>query len=298
MAGTQARDETLWLRANALARKHGRDEVFVRTSPIGKVKSFIASLDGSSKSNAPVKKRSASGAVVKKRDVQAKGKKAGTKRSTATTATKRGPGRPRKSETAEAPKRRGRPPGSKNKPKAATKTATKRAPATAAKRRATAQSNSDTPGRSVVRNRLKWSAQGYNPREGTVANEVFQVVKREKGDREAAYKILVKRVKSLFPGHDLDKAKQMLRYRISRVIWDFAQATGQHEKSENRAEYGTAGTGAGVYERGKAGNRGRPPANGKPRKAARKSTGTRKAPTRGRTASARKTTRKRTTAKR
>jgi hypothetical protein len=292
MAGTPTRDATLWLRANALARKHGRDEVFVKDSPIGKVKSFIASLDGNSgKTNAPVKKRS--GSVVKKRTQPVK-----------KSAAKRGPGRPRKTETAEAPKRRGRPPGSKNKPKATT--ATKRAPATKAKRRATSQparkaqrnSNSDTPGRSVVRSRLKWSAQGYNPREGTVANEVFQVVKSVKGDRDEAYKILVKRVKSLFPGYDSEKAKQMLRYRISRVIWDFAQATGQHEKSENRAEYGTAGTGAGVYERGKAGNRGRPPANGKPRKAARKSTGTRKAPTRGRTASARKTTRKRTTAKR
>ena len=40
----------------------------------------------------------------------------------------------------------------------------------------------------------------------------------------------------------------MLAYRIARTAWDFALKTGQHEKAENRVEYGTGGTGAGVWK--------------------------------------------------
>jgi uncharacterized low-complexity protein len=40
----------------------------------------------------------------------------------------------------------------------------------------------------------------------------------------------------------------MLRYRISRTLFDFAVQTGQHEVAKNRVQYGTGGTGQGVWK--------------------------------------------------
>jgi hypothetical protein len=178
------------------------------------------------------------------------------------TATK-----PRKKSTTEAPRKRGRPKGSTNKPKA-TSTTAKRGPGRPRK----ASSNGDNGGRHLI-GKINWSKTGnWNPREGSIPAVIVEALRKFKGDRDKAFNLLVKDLKTLVPPktrnnrkRDMEERKDYLRYLIARNAWAFALATGQHEKSENRAAYGTAGTGTGSFRR--KGTRGRPKAQ-----AARKST--------------------------
>lgn len=153
------------------------------------------------------------------------------------------------------PKRRGRPPGSKNK--------TTRAKASAPAKRGRpkgsttrkAKSSNGNGGRFLL-GKINWSKVGnWNPREGTVPDQIVNALRKFKGDRDKAYKALRPKLKSLVPPstragrkRSQSEREDYLRYLISRNAWAFAMATGQHEASSNRAEYGTAGTGEGKFK--------------------------------------------------
>jgi hypothetical protein len=96
---------------------------------------------------------------------------------------------------------------------------------------------------------------GWNPRADRAPDRIIEALRLAKGDRGKAFDALKKNVWDFVDvrvakadRRPLVEAHKMLRYRISRTAWDFAIRTGQHEKAENRAEYGTAGTGAGTWK--------------------------------------------------
>lgn len=134
--------------------------------------------------------------------------------------------------------------------------------------------------------------EGWSPRAGSVPDRIIKALKKTKGNREKAFEILNAKIGDFVPtklrsGRKPNKAERenMLRYRISSTAWRFALQTGQHEKAEGRAKYGTAGTGEGKF---------------KPAKKAPKATATKpKAQPRktGRKATAARTTRKKATRK-
>lgn len=102
--------------------------------------------------------------------------------------------------------------------------------------------------------------EGWNPREGSAPARIIAALKKAKGNREKAFDALSGSIwdfvgKKNARGEKRSKAdaEAMLRYRISRTAWDFAMRTEQHQKAGNRVEYGTGGTGQGVFKRaGKA----------------------------------------------
>lgn len=165
------------------------------------------------------------------------------------------------------------------------KPATKRKPATTPKRTTT----STKAGRNSIDERaLDFSADGFNTRAGGDREMIFKAIKASRGNREKAFDKLLPNISRLVPakkqnGEKRTKAEResFLRYLINRVLFDFAVATGQHQASKNRAEYGTGGTGTGTFKRGKT----RKPAGRKP--------ATRKTTTAKRGVRARKGTRKR-----
>ena len=131
---------------------------------------------------------------------------------------------------------------------------------------------------------------GWNPREGSAPARIIAALRKARGNREKAYEALKGDIwdfvgKKMADGskRTKDSAQAMLRYRISRTAWDFAMRTGQHESSDNRVEYGTGGTGEGVFKRSKSGSK----------------TKTKAAPARkaGRKASSKKASAKKTTAR-
>jgi hypothetical protein len=163
---------------------------------------------------------------------------------------KRGRGRPKgsknKTTTESKPaKKRGRPKGSTN------KTTT-----TKAKPKATSGGNG---GRNLLSKVNYSNDEGWNPRKDSPPDRIIRALKKFKGDREKVFEFLKKDIwdfmgKKMRDGskRSREDAESMLRYRIARTDWQFAMQTGQHEKSENRAEYGTAGTGAGTFKPAKA----------------------------------------------
>jgi hypothetical protein len=97
---------------------------------------------------------------------------------------------------------------------------------------------------------------GWNPREGSAPDRIVKALRKAKGNRARAFEALkadvwdfVRRKKTDGSRRTKQEAEDMLRYRISRTAWQFAIATDQHEVAEGRAEYGTAGTGQGIYRR-------------------------------------------------
>ena len=123
-----------------------------------------------------------------------------------------------------------------------------------AKRRATAPA--DDSGRNLLGN-IDWrDTDGWNPRDGSVPDIVVKALRKAKGDRERTFNALIGQLNTLVPVKTRNNVKrsksdreQYLRYLIARNAWAFAIATGQHEKAENRAEYGSAGTGNGTFKR-------------------------------------------------
>jgi hypothetical protein len=164
--------------------------------------------------------------------------------------------KPRKKAVAKAAGKkrgRGRPKGSTNARKASTSSKSSTRKVTT--RRASSNSNGNG-GRNLL-SKVKWSrTDGWNPREGSVPDVIVNAIRKAKGDRDAAFKVLVKKIDSLVPRktrngrtRDKEERRNYLRYLINRNAWAFAIATGQHEKAEDRAEYGTAGTGQGTFKR-------------------------------------------------
>lgn len=131
-----------------------------------------------------------------------------------------------------------------------------------AKRRATAtkRSNGYVPkgGRNTL-DRVNFSqTDGWNPREGSAPALIIAALKKSRGDRDKAFDLLVKNIgdfvskkKRNGEKRSKDEMHDMLRYRISRTLWEFATRTGQHEASDNRVEYGTGDTGQGIFKRAK-----------------------------------------------
>ena len=157
----------------------------------------------------------------------------------------------------------GRPKGSKNKPKA-TATAKRGRPAKAKRGRPAKAASNGNGGRFLLSGVNFSRVNGWNPREGSVPDVIVKALRKAKGNRESAFKALRPKLKSLVPvstrdgrKRSKDERENYLRYLISRNAWAFALATGQHESSENRAKYGTAGTGEGIYKP----RRGRKPAS-------------------------------------
>jgi hypothetical protein len=140
---------------------------------------------------------------------------------------------------------------------------------------------------------------GWNARPDSAPDTIIKVLKKFRGDREKAFDFLVQDIGDFVKPRKRDKTKwakgereQMLRYRIARTAWDFALKTGQHEKAENRVQYGTGGTGRGIWKPAKkaapAKARTTKAATKTTRKPAAKATPARKATTRKAAAPARK----------
>jgi hypothetical protein len=87
---------------------------------------------------------------------------------------------------------------------------------------------------------------GWNPRTGSPPDRIMKALKKFKGDREKAFDALlpdvwdfVGKVKRNGEKRTKQEAQDMLRYRISRTLFDFTIQTKQHKVSTNRIEYGT-----------------------------------------------------------
>lgn len=171
------------------------------------------------------------------------------------------PKRAKKAEV-EAPKRRGRPPGSKNKTAISagskSKPATKSGNSGKAKRPTAAKATRvamEESGRNLLDTIDYRETEGWNAREGSAPDRIVKALRKFKGKREKVFDYLVGDIWDFVAKKRRDgtkntrtEAEKMLRYRIARTDWDFAMRTGQHTKAENRAEYGTAGTGAGTFK--------------------------------------------------
>ena len=128
-----------------------------------------------------------------------------------------------------------------------------------AKRPTTQTKGTDGPsGRNTLEG-VDFSQQdGWNAREGSAPDRIIRALRKFKGNRSKVFDFLVDDIwdfvgKKNAKGEKRSKqdAENMLRYRISRTAFDFAVRTGQHEPSENRATYGTGGTGQGIFKRSK-----------------------------------------------
>lgn len=102
---------------------------------------------------------------------------------------------------------------------------------------------------------------GWNPRVGSAPDRIVKLLRKYRGNRDKVFDALVGEIGDFVKPRRADGSKwtrdereAMLRYRIARTAWDFALKTGQHEKAENRVEYGTGGTGQGIYKPAKKGN--------------------------------------------
>jgi hypothetical protein len=101
---------------------------------------------------------------------------------------------------------------------------------------------------------------GWNPRTDSAPDRIIKCLKKFRGNRTKAFEALkddvwyfVQKKKTNGEKRTKAEAHEMLKWRISRTLWDFAMRTGQHEASANRVVYGTGGTGEGVFKRAKAG---------------------------------------------
>src|SRR5215471_2384426 len=171
------------------------------------------------------------------------------KKSTTQAPAKRGPGRPKGSrnkpkveEEAPAPKRRGRPPGSGVK-KSASST---KAPARSQARRPARKPQADDAGRFLLESIDYSITDGWNPRPGSPPDRIVKALRKFRGSREKVFEFLKADVYDFVDANKprsqrrpKSEALTMLKYRIARTDWEFATRTDQHQKSQNRAEYGS-----------------------------------------------------------
>jgi len=174
----------------------------------------------------------------------------------------------------ETPKR-GRPKGSTTRKATPTrKVTTRKVTRTTPKPQTRKVQSGGNGGRNLL-DRIDYNkTKGWNPREGSAPDRIIKALKRYRGDRDKVFNFLlpsvwdfVGKVKRNGAKRTKAEAESMLSYRIARTEFDFAVQTGQHVKATNRAEYGTAGTGQGIFKRAKkkaastkpAARRGRPP---------------------------------------
>lgn len=96
--------------------------------------------------------------------------------------------------------------------------------------------------------------EGWNAREGSAPDMIIRALKKFRGNREKVFTSLLPHIGDFMGMRKRDGSKRtkserenMLRYRISRTAWEYAVRTGQHDPSQNREKYGTAGTGMGTW---------------------------------------------------
>jgi hypothetical protein len=131
----------------------------------------------------------------------------------------------------------------------ATRKAVKRAPAaksTRGKAKRPAAVKADQDGRNLIESVNFNATDGWNARSGSAPDRIIKALKKSRGNRESAYKLLigdvwdfVGKVKRNGDKRTKQEAQAMLRYRIARTLWDFVIKTGQHDKATNRITYGT-----------------------------------------------------------
>lgn len=110
-------------------------------------------------------------------------------------------------------------------------------------------------GRNVLENVNYGVTEGWNARAGSAPDTIVKALRRFKGNREKVLNFLLPDIGDFVKPTRRNKTKwakgereKMLAYRIARTAWDFALKTGQHEKAENRVEYGTGGTGQNIWK--------------------------------------------------
>lgn len=155
---------------------------------------------------------------------------------------------------ADRPKTR----GSKSSPARSRGTAKRTATAKrgTTKRTATRRVQQDTSMGRYLLNGVDFSVtDGWNAREGSPPDRIVKLLRKHRGNRDKVYDALVDHVWDFVGKTKRDGTKRskkdalaMLVYRISRTAWDYAMRTNQHAASENREQYGTAGTGQGIWK--------------------------------------------------
>lgn len=223
------------LRVNA--RKLGASDVMQMSRD--ELEDYIA--DHSSKKNGKKGKPMATKAIkaVKKKRGRPKGSK--NRVSEEETPKRRGrpPGSKNKNRAEEAPKRRGRPP----KAEATRKSSSKRANPVGR------PTGSGTGTRVSLKERIKWN-RDFDFRDGSTQAYILNAIRKaaKKYDdtsdiREEVFERLVDKIgdvdeltfinRSTGKAHKGDAAEQRLRYYISRTMFDYAVATGQHDGAGN-----------------------------------------------------------------
>lgn len=145
-----------------------------------------------------------------------------------------------------------KPQRSKSVPARSQKSGAAKRPTTATKRKATASTANG--GRNLLDGVNFSQTDGWNAREGSIPDQIVSLLRKFRGNRTKVFDTMVKSIGDFIPARKRDGSKrtkeertEMLMYRINRTAWEFAKATGQHEPSGNRVEYGTGGTGEGVW---------------------------------------------------
>lgn len=157
-------------------------------------------------------------------------------------------GKPRKSTARKAVKatRKGKVQASARKAPAAKSAKGKaKRPSTTATARSTARSNGKA-GRNIISSVDFSKTKGWNPRPGTAPDRIIKSLTKHKGNRAKVFDALkddvwdfVGKVKRNGDKRTKAEAHTMLKYRISRTLFDFVNQTKQHKISTNRIKYGT-----------------------------------------------------------
>ena len=115
-----------------------------------------------------------------------------------------------------------------------------------AKRLSTTARSNGKSGRNLIDTVDYNKTNGWNPRTGSPPDRIMKALKKFRGNRDKAFELLLPDVwdfvgKTKRNGEKRTKAEaqDMLRYRISRTLFDFVNQTGQHKTATNRIEYGT-----------------------------------------------------------
>jgi hypothetical protein len=143
-----------------------------------------------------------------------------------------------------APKKRGRPLGSKNRPKDEPKpvkqAAQKRAPKNG-------KVENGEVGRAII-GRIDYSIEdeNWNPRKGSPVDRIWRSLKKNRDDVDKVFNELlsdlwdfVGREKRNGEKRSKAEAEAVLKYRINRTRFEYAVRTGQHKVATNRVQYGT-----------------------------------------------------------
>lgn len=279
------------------------------------------------KSSAPARKTSTrsvsktSDTSTRKSSAPARKSSAPTRKSTATKASSGRTSAPakrasapakRQTTTAASPSRGGWQPGSRGRiPASATKKAIAehkrimkdrvaeremRKPVSTRKATAAPKRNSKSngQGRISLPSKARWN-EPWSQHEGSVAEEIFLALKSNKGDVVATFNQLKSRALKLAGKgrgdvtRTKEEALKWLKYRISRIKFDYLVGTGQHEPGTDRIEYGTG-------KRANGGTKGKTSKPSTSRKAAQKPAAAKRGP--GRPRSTPQATKRRTAAPR